>query len=66
MQVAQFPAAAVSSLIDGYCSNFIELASVLAQTLEQVSMRGIDIQHSRGDLERIEAGCASWRRRSGT
>ena len=56
MQVGQFPAAAASSLIEGYCSDFIELASVLAQTLEQVSMRGIDIQRSRGDLERIESG----------
>lgn len=56
MQVGQFPAAAAGSLIEGYCSDFIELASVLAQTLEQVSMRGIDIQGSRGDLERIESG----------
>lgn len=56
MQVGQFPAAAASSLIEGYCTDFIELASVLAQTLEQVSMRGIDIQPSRGNLERIEGG----------
>jgi len=56
MQVGQFPAAAASSLIEGYCSDFIELASVLSQTLEQVSMRGIDIQRSRDHLERIESG----------
>ena len=56
MQVGHFPAAAANSLIDGYCSDFVSLAAVLAQTLEQVSMRGIDIRASHEQLARIESG----------
>ncbi|MBX3462743.1 MAG: hypothetical protein KF830_06205 [Planctomycetes bacterium] len=56
MQVGQFPAAAASSLIEGYCDDFVALASTLAQTLEQVSMRGIDFEASRPSLQRIEQG----------
>jgi hypothetical protein len=56
MQVAQFPAAAANSLIEGYCDDFISLAVVLAQTLEQVSMRNIDISRSSEHLSRIESG----------
>jgi hypothetical protein len=52
----QFPASAASSLIEGYCGDFVSLAAVLAQTLEQVSIRGIDIERSRPALERTERG----------
>ena len=52
----QFPASAASSLIEGYCGDFVSLAAVLAQTLEQVSIRGIDIRASRAALERTERG----------
>lgn len=56
MQVGQFPASAANSLIQGYCDDFVSLAAILAQTLEQVSMRGIPIAGSRPALERIENG----------
>ncbi|MBM3973785.1 MAG: hypothetical protein FJ301_06755 [Planctomycetes bacterium] len=56
MHVGQFPASAANSLIQGYCDDFVSLASVLAQTLEQISMRGIPIDSSRASLERIENG----------
>lgn len=56
MQVGQFPAAAADSLIEGYCDDFVALAAILAQTLEQVSIRGIDCRRSRPALERIERG----------
>ena len=36
MQVGQFPASAANSLIQGYCDDFVSLAAVLAQTLEQI------------------------------
>lgn len=52
----QFPASAANSLIQGYCEDFVGFAAVLAQTLEQVSMRSIDLKPCRGDLERIENG----------
>lgn len=56
MQVGQFPASAANSLIEGYCDDFVSLATVLAQTLEQVSIRGIKIDRSRQNLERLERG----------
>jgi hypothetical protein len=56
MQVGQFPASAATALIDGYCDDFVSLASILAQTLEQVSIRGIKLDRSRESLERIERG----------
>jgi len=56
MHVGQFPASAANSLVEGYCDDFVSLASVLAQTLEQISMRGIPIDGSRASLERIENG----------
>lgn len=56
MQVGQFPAAAANSLIQGYCDDFVSLAAILAQTLEQVSMRGLNIDASRPALQRIENG----------
>ncbi len=56
MQVGQFPASAASSLIDGYCDDFVSLAAMLAQTLEQVAMRGINFESSRESLQRIEHG----------
>ncbi|MBL9077241.1 MAG: DUF4388 domain-containing protein [Planctomycetes bacterium] len=52
----QFPASAANSLIEGYCDDFVSLAATLAQTLEQVSMRGINFGSSRPALERIERG----------
>ena len=56
MQVGHFPASAANSLIEGYCDDFISLAAVLAQTLEQVTMRDIDISRSSEQLTRIESG----------
>ncbi|MBP8299553.1 MAG: hypothetical protein KA020_04250 [Planctomycetes bacterium] len=56
MQVGQFPASAATALIDGYCDDFVSLSSILAQTLEQVSIRGIKLDRSRESLERIERG----------
>jgi hypothetical protein len=56
MQVGQFPASAASSLIEGYCDDFVSLAAMLAQTLEQVAMRGINFDTSRESLQRIEHG----------
>jgi hypothetical protein len=56
MQVGQFPASAANSLIEGYCEDFVSFASVLAQTLEQIAMRGIPIDRSREHLARIEKG----------
>ena len=56
MHVGEFPAAAANSLIQGYCDDFISLAALLAQTLEQVSMRGINIAESNEGLQRIESG----------
>ena len=43
MDVANLAPSTANSLIDGYCDDFIALAAVLAQTLEQASLRGIDI-----------------------
>ncbi len=56
MQVGHFPAPAVNSLIQGYCDDFVSLAAILAQTLEQVSMRGLNFDGSRPALQRIENG----------
>jgi len=56
MQVGQFPATAANSLIEGYCDDFVAFASVLAQTLEQIAMRGISIDRSRDHLQRIGHG----------
>lgn len=56
MQVGQFPASAANSLIEGYCDDFVSLAAILAQTLEQVAMRGIGLDSSRTSLQRIEKG----------
>jgi hypothetical protein len=56
MQVGQFPASAASSLIEGYCDDFVGLAAILAQTLEQVVMRQLDIEKCRPALNRTEKG----------
>jgi len=56
MEGAQFPITAADSLIEGYCDDFISLASILSQTLEQVSMRAIDMSNSTSHLSRIESG----------
>jgi hypothetical protein len=56
MGAAHFPAAAADSLVSGYCDDFVSLAAMLAQTLEQVSMRGIDIKESAEPLARCEQG----------
>ncbi len=56
MQVGQFPASAANSLIQGYCDDFVSLAAILAQTLEQISMRGLNFDSSRPALLRIENG----------
>ena len=51
-----FPPSAAASLVSGYCTDFIELASNMAQTLEQVTMRGLDIGNSTEELARVERG----------
>jgi hypothetical protein len=56
MQVGQFPASAANSLIEGYCDDFVSFASTLAQTLEQVSMRGLGFDACRESLMRTERG----------
>ncbi len=50
------PASAASTLVEGYCGDFIQLSASLAQTLEQVSMRNLPLGASRGSLERVEQG----------
>jgi hypothetical protein len=52
----QFPASAVTSLIEGYCADFVALSAIFAQTLEQVSMRNLNFDASRPSLQRIEHG----------
>lgn len=56
MDVANLAPSTANSLIDGYCDDFIALAAVLAQTLEQASLRGIDITDNVEKLRRISAG----------
>ncbi len=51
-----FPPSAAASLVSGYCADFIDLAANMAQTLEQVTMRGLDIGDSREQLARVERG----------
>lgn len=51
-----FPPSAAASLVSGYCADFIELAASMAQTLEQVTMRGLDIGQSGEELARVERG----------
>lgn len=51
-----FPASAASTLVEGYCGDFIQLSASLAQTLEQVSMRKLSLGASRSSLERVEQG----------
>ncbi len=51
-----FPPSAAASLVSGYCTDFIELAANMAQTLEQVTMRGLDIGNSTEELARVERG----------
>lgn len=51
-----FPPSAAASLVSGYCTDFIELAANMAQTLEQVTMRGLDIGQSKDELARVEHG----------
>lgn len=51
-----FPASAAKSLVDGYCQDFVSLAASLAQTLEQMRMRGIPFDSTREALARTERG----------
>ena len=51
-----FPASAAGPLVSGYCTDFIDLAATMAQTLEQVTMRGLDIGGSKEQLARVERG----------
>lgn len=51
-----FPPSAAASLVSGYCTDFIDLAANMAQTLEQVTMRGLDIGDSSEQLARVERG----------
>jgi len=56
MALHPFPASVASSLVEGYCADFIQLSASLAQTLEQMSVRDIDIEASRGSLKIMERG----------
>jgi len=56
MQASSFPATAATSLIHGYCDDFIALAASMAQTLEQATMRSLPIDSCRDDLARVERG----------
>ncbi len=51
-----FPATAASSLINGYCEDFVSLAASMAQTLEQVKMRDLPLDECRDVLTRVERG----------
>lgn len=51
-----FTASAASSLVSGYCSDFVQLAATMAQTLEQISMRELPLGDSQKDLLRVERG----------
>lgn len=52
----QFPASAAKSLVEGYCEDFVSLAASLAQTLEQMEMRQLDVEPCREVLIRTERG----------
>ncbi len=56
MQEGPINAATANSLVQGYCDDFVALAAVLAQTLEQASMRSVDLRPSRVGMQRIEQG----------
>lgn len=56
MALHSFPASVASSLVEGYCADFIQLSASLAQTLEQMSVRDIDIEASRRSLKIMERG----------
>lgn len=56
MHDGQISAATANSLVQGYCDDFVALAAVLAQTLEQTSMRSVDLRPSHPSLLRIEQG----------
>ena len=56
MQASSFPATAATSLIHGYCDDFIALAASMAQTLEQATMRSLPLDSCRDDLARVERG----------
>ena len=50
------PASVASSLVEGYCADFIQLSASLAQTLEQMSVRDIDVEDCRNSLKIMERG----------
>lgn len=56
MQEGPIQPTTANSLVQGYCDDFVALAAVLAQTLEQASMRNVDLKPSRPSLVRIEQG----------
>ena len=51
-----FPSSAASSLVSGYCDDFVALAATMAQTLEQVAMRNLPLGDNRRSLDRVEKG----------
>src|SRR5262245_42291401 len=59
MQASSFPATAATSLITGYCDDFIALAASMAQTLEQATMRSLPLDSCRDQLTRVERGMRS-------
>lgn len=56
MALHPFPASVASSLVEGYCADFIQLSASLAQTLEQMSVREIPIEDCRHSLKIMERG----------
>lgn len=51
-----FPASATHTLLEGCCEDFVSYSATLAQTIEQVTTRQLDIERSRERLEALERG----------
>ncbi|HLQ39025.1 MAG TPA: DUF4388 domain-containing protein [Planctomycetota bacterium] len=54
--LSDFPASAANHLIDGFCSDFVQLATSLAHALEQISIRRLPLDSLRPTLARASHG----------
>jgi Domain of unknown function (DUF4388) len=52
----EFPASAAGSLVEGYCNDFLEIATTFTQTLQQVQSRNLPLQQNRPTMERTVQG----------
>ncbi|MFT4515877.1 MAG: hypothetical protein ACI91B_004598 [Planctomycetota bacterium] len=59
MSFSQSPASVAHALIEGYCDEFLSLASLFAEALVQADSRGIDITSSQNNLDCFKQGMAS-------